>query len=447
MWTVPRETNSCWNTNPSANKPPQGFHPFAVRVALVTMLLSLTVLERFGINFGSYSLSPSLIAVFGMLVCAAAFKCLMLSRARLILYFACLSSSFASYWINSQYSHPDITSFQSLLLLMVIYAPFPFVMRDNALGPEPRSVALDYFLDICLFCSFAGIAQFFAQPFIHARWLFDYTPYLPKVLQGSGCYNTVIPVGSSFKSNGFFFLEPSGFSFVMALAILGEWSSRKRSWRLASYGLALLLSYSGTGILTLMIGMLFPLNSRVLGRTLALALVGAVIFLALGDALNLSFTLNRANEFRSERSSAYIRYVAPARLIYDTMSSDPWTAWLGHGPGTISREGLVAYEHFDPTWAKLLFEYGLLGFAPFIALIATVLRGSWKSSPIGPVLFISWLITGGHLLTPNHNVLSLALLGFWPKAGQVPPRREICGQRPPCRSPTAMRGVRERSAD
>lgn len=415
MRTVFGGIDSRWYANFSENGPLRGFRELALRTSLVTMLISVTVLQRIGLNFGSFSLSAALVAAYGVLICASAFKCLMLSLSRLILFFACLAPAFASYWINSQYSRTDITSFNSLLLLVVTYAPFPFVLRRDALGREPRSTTLDYFLDICLFCSFAGIAQFFAQSFVHATWLFDYASYLPKILQGPSGFNTVIPVGSHFKSNGFFFLEPSTFSFATAMAILGEWSSRKRAWRLASYGLALLLSYSGTGILTLIIGMLFPLNSKVLVRILALALVGAILFWALGDALNLSFTLNRVNEFGAERSSAYHRYVAPARLVYDTIGVDPWTAWLGHGPGTIYRDRTVAYDHHDPTWAKLLFEYGLLGFASFIALTVTVLRGSWKSSPIGPTLFITWLITGGNLLGPQHNVLSLALLGLWPR--------------------------------
>src|SRR5690606_958101 len=82
---------------------------------------------------------------------------------------------------------------------------------------------LRVFAGVGLFCAIAGIAQFLMQFVIKAPWLFDFTPNLPPVLRSSGGYNTVIPAGDGlFKSNGFFFKEPSLFSLVMAFALLVE---------------------------------------------------------------------------------------------------------------------------------------------------------------------------------------------------------------------------------
>ena len=94
----------------------------------------------------------------------------------------------------------------------------------------------------------------------------------------------------------------------------------------------------------------------------AALLLAAIAFYALDDLLNLSFTLARVGEFNSERSSAYIRYIAPLRLIRDSFDAGTASGWFGHGPGTIffAKPGYVFH---DPTWAKLLYEYGAAGFA------------------------------------------------------------------------------------
>jgi len=76
----------------------------------------------------------------------------------------------------------------------------------------------------------------------------------------------VIAVGSHYKSNGFFFHEPSDFSFVMALGLVVEWVGQKRPLRLGCHALALLLTYSGTGLFALAIGLLFPLGLKTLLR-------------------------------------------------------------------------------------------------------------------------------------------------------------------------------------
>ena len=304
----------------------------------------------------------------------------------------------------------------SLFLLLLIYFPFVFSLRAELFERDASDLMLRRFLNVAQFCALVGIAQFYAQFLIHADWLFNFTPYVPVVLRGPAGFNTVIQVGSRYKSNGFFFHEPSEFSFMMALALLAEWSSTRRWWRVATFSLALLLTYSGTGILTLCIGMLFPLGRKAALRVLMLASAGFIVLWVLGDALNLSFTLQRLGEFGSERSSAYIRYLAPFRLLNDTFNTEAWTPWLGHGPGTISRE-VRSYEFHDPTWAKLLFEYGLLGFTLVVTLFVVALRRSRAPSPVRAVLFACWLIMGGYLMVPEPIVLTLVLVGLLPLTG------------------------------
>jgi hypothetical protein len=389
-----------------------------LRASIVFLLLSTTVLQRFGLNLGSYSANVTLLAMYAVLGIAVASGRLSFSMDRVFIYVLSIALAAGSMLANVNLAQIDRSSFSSLILLAAMFFPFVFVLVPDPQGRNDADWVMRAFLNVALFCAVAGIAQFFAQFVVRPPWLFDFTEYIPYVMRGPSGYNTVIPVGSLFKSNGFFFREPSLFSFVMALALLAEGLLYRRMVRIAIFGLALLLTYSGTGILTLFIGLLFPLGLRTLLRLGAVALIGGLAVLLLGDVLNLSFTLGRIGEFGSERSSAYIRYIAPFRVIADTMVSDIWTFWLGHGPGTIYRLGpSSSYEFHDPTWAKLLFEYGVLGFVAFVAMFLVMLNRPRIPIQVRAALFFSWLIMGGHLLMPENNYLALVVVGFMPLAG------------------------------
>jgi hypothetical protein len=73
-----------------------------------------------------------------------------------------------------------------------------------------------------------------------------------------------------------------------------------------------------------------------------------------------------------------------------------------------------SYEFHDPTWAKLLFEYGALGFVTFVGLFLTALRRPGIPLQLRAALFWGWLIMGGHLLSPEQNFLTLMLVGLTP---------------------------------
>ena len=102
-----------------------------------------------------------------------------------------------------------------------------------------------------LVVAIAGILQFFGQLVVKGPLLFTFVGIFRPDLISHG-FNYVIPVpglGGLNKSNGFFLVEPSSFSQLMALAIIVELEFFKPSWRLGVLGLALMLSFSGTGLL------------------------------------------------------------------------------------------------------------------------------------------------------------------------------------------------------
>ena len=235
------------------------------RLLLILVILSAIVLSRFGINLGTYSLNFSLIAIYVLIGFALLSGNSIIDPRRLFAYCVCVGVASTSFLVNKGFVLADRTSWTSLLLLVTIYFPFVFVFHTNGSKENHLLWVMRVFSNVALFCASAGIVQFYAQFFIHGDWLFDFSPYIPTLLQGPSGYKPIIPVGSLYKSNGFFFREPSEFSFIMALALLGEFVLYKRVLRIALFGLALLLSYSGTGLLALFIGLLFPLGRRTIG--------------------------------------------------------------------------------------------------------------------------------------------------------------------------------------
>ena len=392
--------------------------PRAARWALIFVILSVTLFSRLGLRLvGGFPVEISFIALY-LLVGTLLWK----GWARIdplgfVLWAlaACLATM--SLLINQNFGVAPVSA-GSLALLVTIYLPFAFTLRLPGDARAAWRWAARAFGNVALFCALAGIAQFYAQFFISDPWLFQFSDLLPWRLQGPGGYHTVIPVGELTKSNGFFLREPSHFSLLMALALLLEWQLGRRLWRLALLALALLLSYSGTGLLALGLGLMFPLGRRTLIAATCAALAGLLLVWLLGDTLNLQFTLDRLAEFGSERSSAYARYVAPVRRLAEEIDAQSWSLLMGQGPGSMQRS-VRATASFDPTWAKLLFEYGLLGFA---AVVALVLRGAARSVAVSParaVLIAGWFVMGGYLLSPEYEALLYLLLCGWADPGNA----------------------------
>jgi hypothetical protein len=397
-----------------------------VPLALVALMLGCTALQRFGLTVGDASLNAAHFGAYFLLVAALLSGRLTIHGPRLAAYCALLALGGLSWMVNDTLAAQDGTSPTSFALLAMMYLPFVFMLRPGAAGHLDTEWILRAFANVGLFCAFAGILQFAAQFVIRADWLFDFSPYLPPWLRSSGGYNTVIPAADGlFKSNGFFFKEPSLFSLAVAFTLLLEIGRFRRWWRMAVLVLALMLTYSGSGLLVLAFGLLFPLRVRTFLRLGAVALVGGIAVFLLWDVLNLDFTLGRVAEFAQPRSSAHMRYVAPAHLIAESLFQHPWTFWIGFGPGTIYRTGGHIwgwfYEYHDPTLAKLLFEYGMLGLVLSVTLVVLTLRNAAIPIQVRAAAFFCWIGTGGFLLTPELTYLMIIFgLLLQPQASVTP---------------------------
>jgi len=379
-WRSPRSQDATRAQQPAeaeaAARPPR-----AIRWALTALVVGLVMTDRFGIAIGTASLGASLPLTYVLLTVLLLAGWLVVDTLSLVLYGGIVSVVVSSLLINVNIDGGNRASIASMFLLLAIYLPFVFSLPQRPDNPAHWRWLMGVFSNVLLIAAVAGILQFYAQFVYRAPWLFDLSVLIPEPIRGQGVYNSSISTGSVLKANGIFSREPSGFSYLMAFGLLIELALFKRVKRMLGFGLALLLSYSGTGLLALAIGLFLPLRRKLLVRlAIGAALVLAGNMLA-DDPLNLAFTLSRAGEFGAKGSSGYARYVAPFYLVDANIDATPWSTWLGHGSGMILKVS-GAFDAHDPTWAKLLFEYGIVGFRALRRLRGLQARGVQGAVPV-----------------------------------------------------------------
>lgn len=382
--------------------------------AIVTaVFVSTMFLASLGVMVGDFPLKFSLVAIYCLVAYGVWTRRFILSVPSAAIYCVVAVTAWASATINSE------ASAGSLSLLLVLYAPFMLRLNPQINGRAWMEFTLHRYVGLATVLAFAGILQFALQFLIHASWLFDVKQLFPEFLRAGGNYNTVIAAGGVTKSNGFFLREPSSFSSLMAIALLVELVYFRRLLRSAIFGLAMALSYSGTGILILVLGLLAPTGARAVGRALLVAGGALVFFLLFANPLNLWFLIGRLGEFSSVGSSGYARFVAPINVLKVGFYYPDWAKLIGHGPGTIDRAISfinVKFEIFDPTWAKLIYEYGLIGASAILLFLINAFAGRMLSASIRLALLYAWLASGGLLLQSDFCALLLVLVVLGPSA-------------------------------
>jgi hypothetical protein len=380
---------------------------------ILLALLASTVFARFGLALSDgYSVPAELIALYALVGAMVLCGAVELNSRGALAYVALSSVAAFSFLVNAQFGAPEQASVASFLLLIVLYAPFAVSLRQGAVAPSLWRWLMTMYLRFALVVAIAGIAQFLAQFVAHPPWLFDFTPWIPRSIQGSGEYLTVQQAGELMKSNGFFLREPTSFSFAMAFALLCEMSLTRRKWAMAIFATGLMLTYSGSGLLALAVAMLFPLRRRSLLQLAVAMMLAVLAFLVLGDALNLSYTVDRADEINANsRSSAYLRFIDPGLVLLQHIDTNPWTSLLGHGPGSLPR----ITSAYESTFAKAPFEYGLLGSLSVGLLMLLALNRSACPIRMRVALGLDWVLLGSALLSPGALLGIYLISAMWPE--------------------------------
>ncbi len=371
---------------------------------IILILIIVILGQRIAINISDIQFSVSFLILFILIFFWLANKQIKFDKKRLILFLVSIISVTFSASISSIYSLSF--SITSILLLLILY--FPTVLRFTV----PKQILLlKTFQTILLFLSIIGILQFISQFIgLQAR---DWLSFLPKenILLN---YNYMAPIefGSNiYKSNGIFFAEPSFFSQFVSLSIIIELYLWKRYNRILILLPALLFSFSGTGLILLMVG-LFPLLYKMnWKKLLPIGILFISIIIAFIYSGFATYTLKRVEELRNPYTSGYIRFISPYSTYWEHFKqSDNFIEIIfGMGPGVSEDYQWHKPTYFNPLM-KLVVEYGLFGL-PFFAYLIFVFFSSrpyWLSL----ILFIFYSILSGGLLTPQITVIHYLLLIF-----------------------------------
>jgi hypothetical protein len=415
-WQIPVQ----WPDGASASTAGRVVRERLLKGGILFAMLALTVLDHFGLQvIGRSSIPVSMMAMYALAAAIVVAGAAELNARGALAYLAVVCVAALSVMVNAAFAPPPFLSKLSFLFLITIYAPLCVSLRQGAVRPELWRWTLRLYVGFALFVAAAGIAQYAIQFVFRPPWLFDYARLIPEALRHTG-FNTEIVVQTATsaskwaKSNGFFMREPSIFSIVMAFGLLCELSMARRKWVMAVFGLGLVVSYSGSGLVCLAVALLFPLGRRTVARVLACAVLAAALFFLFADALNLSYTLNRSDEFFTKNTSGYCRFIAPTAEVLQMINSDPWTSVLGHGPGSMSRMSTEC-SGTTTTYAKALFEYGLAGTAAIGVMMLGALNRSSAPVQIRVAAGVTWLLLGGNLLDSMFLLFIYVISAVWPE--------------------------------
>lgn len=301
-------------------------------------------------------------------------------------------------------------SFGSIALFAIVQSVLIFRRPPEASG---FSRAANFYSSWMYILAIAGIAQYGLQYVISAKFAFALDYYLPPDMI-TKIYNNLNPLyygSENFKSNGVFFAEPSVFSQFVGLALVYELATRQKMTRIIVFSAALLSSFSGTGIIVVAVFGTYQVLKRISFKIILIGGALALILVTLGGALQIDALTERVSEFATPNSSGHARFISIFGLLDAVTFTNITWAFLGTGPGTISSYFLVLpYAVFDPTWGKILFEYGILGATSYFYYFITAIKG--PENPARGPLTLSFFVLGGYFLDGSMLTLVAVLLVF-----------------------------------
>ncbi len=371
----------------------------AIRFTASLLLISL-LLQRFALPLGGASVSLVLPAGLGLIGYHLLRGTLTLHRGRLLAYLALIALVLLGFaWRAAGAAGAATPSIASMLQFLLLTAT-GIVTFAQPVGQARFFRTVNRCL---LVAAIAGLLQFAAQ-FAGLR-VFSFAGFLPDWLLFEQGYNLQIPsgIGDLFKSNGFFLVEPSVYSQMMALGLMIEGLTTRKPRTLALFAAGLLLSFSGTGWIVLgafLLAAPFCLGGRGLALAAAMAILAAgaagIVILFAPDIAQ-AFAV-RLDEVTNPGTSGHMRFVTPFWLLGDVIATDPSAALVGIGAGMAERQTLP-YEYDVNTPVKIAVEYGLPALIAYLSLFTMAARTAIQGALFVPVMVL-FLFTGGYQQFP-----------------------------------------------
>lgn len=325
--------------------------------------------------------------------------------------FACYALFVFAGVLSATASPSAHVSVLSLGLLLVVQ--FPLVFR---LGPSriPYERLLTFLSTVGCICALLGALQFVSQFVFGSQVAFFMDKSVPDAVTMKG-FNSLIPLYWSsqvFKSNGIFFLEPSFFCQFLAIAMVAELLVGARVLRLLAITAGIVSSYSGTGLTMLALFLPFHFLRHGHFRLFCFVAILSLALIFFGDAIAIDAFTRRLSEFSNVHSSGWARFLSMFSVLKKVVLANDLTFFVGRGPGTVQEQfQQFSFYAFDPTWGKLIYEYGLLGSLIYGAFFYF----SFCKGPRGLRFAVgyTYLILGGYLLNPSVLMQVAALVGWF----------------------------------
>ncbi len=377
---------------------------------ILGQIIGATFLQKFAVPFGETQLYLSfflMIALTGlgllsgrMIVRTKAFAAYMLMAGVLTL---------------TQIFGGAIFSFPSFALFLSMHFFYIFGLKQDNFERERQ---FSFFQKIICFCAGLGILQFLLQFVIGPDNAFFIDTMLPESIVQKGFHemNPVKANSTIYKSTGFFFLEPAVFCQFLAIGLIIEMVYFRKIWRILLLLVGIIMTFSGTGLITLfLLAPIYLLQHR---RFIILFAGIALLFSAplWAPAVGLGKMIDRATEFNNPHSSGYARFLSILPTLDTYVLKENNSTLFGLGAGSILKvlgSQTRDYEAHNPSWGKMLFEYGIIGGLTYFIFMGYLFWISQGSAYIKIAIFLTFMILGEYILTPTIHGLILALL-LWP---------------------------------
>jgi hypothetical protein len=371
---------------------------------LAAPLIGATFISKFGFPpLTSLGIGISIFFVLGVCAAGAVLGGMSIEPRRLALF-----TGMMGILGLIQIFQPNSFSPSSLLLLAVVHLPYVFTVP----GSDDKDRIIKFFLGTVTIFACCGIAQYGLQFFISPRFLFPIENFTPGgfIVKQFNTQAAMAYASQEYRANGVFLLEPSFFSQVLAVGIIAELCTLGRLGRLALFGLALIVSYSGTGLIVLAVCLPLALVAQRRWGLLALGLLGLAVIIGFQVAFHSSRILSRLGEFDSEQSSAYMRFVGGFYLFDKFLWQDPWRALFGYGAGSfVSYANRIHYfAAAEMALFKMVMEFGLVGALVYFGFLFGCLYSSSAPRLLILAVGITYFLNG--IYVPFAHGLALSLL-------------------------------------
>lgn len=302
-------------------------------------------------------------------------------------------------------------SLMSLILLGMLHLPYVFRMVQ----PPSFVRIIRWVQNVGLIIAILGILQYLLQFVVSAELVFPLENFFPKDFIVS-LFNQQAPIAygaTVYRANGMVMVEPSVFSQLMALCIVIELISKRRWWYFAVALTAMIMSYSGTGMLLLGATLVvFAVQRGKIGLVTAF-FAGVFVLFALGSVFKdipiLGHMISRIGEFGSTGSSGFARFVGGYYMFDEFLWPDPVRTLIGYGAGTFKFYMLAAtYPVSEMAIFKVVFEFGLLGAMLYFGLLVYYFGRSSAPLVLKLGLAICLILSGNYF--PFAHALAFVLL-------------------------------------